>query len=39
MRGSSTLAESVYTVRDQRVVRYEEHEARAQALEAAGQRE
>ena len=26
----------VYTVRDQRVLRYEEHEDRAQALEAAG---
>jgi len=34
----STLA-VVYTVRDQRVLRYEEHVDRAQALKAAGLRE
>ena len=43
LKGSDTWVEHprgvVYTVRDQRVVRYEEHEDRAQALEAAGLRE
>ena len=40
LKGSDAWVEHprgvVYTVRDQRVVRYEEHEDRAQALEAAG---
>jgi ketosteroid isomerase-like protein len=43
LRGTDTWVEHdrgvVYTVRDQRVVRYEEHEDRARALEAAGLRE
>ena len=43
LKGSDAWVEHprgvVYTVRDQRVVRYEEHEDRAQALEAAGLRE
>jgi ketosteroid isomerase-like protein len=42
LKGSDTWVEHargvVYTVRDQRVVRYEEHEDRARALEAAGLR-
>jgi ketosteroid isomerase-like protein len=40
LKGSDTWVDHarsvVYTVRDQRVVRYEEHEDRAEALEAAG---
>jgi ketosteroid isomerase-like protein len=40
LKGSDTWVEHprgvVYTVRNQRVLRYEEHEDRAQALEAAG---
>jgi ketosteroid isomerase-like protein len=40
LKGSDVWVEHprgvVYTVRDQRVARYEEHEDRAQALEAAG---
>ena len=40
LKGSDTWVEHprgvVYTVRNQRVFRYEEHEDRAQALEAAG---
>jgi ketosteroid isomerase-like protein len=40
LKGSDTWVEHargiVYTVRDRRVVRYEEHANRAQALEAAG---
>ena len=40
LKGSDAWVEHprgvVYTVRDQRVVRYEEHEDRAEALEAAG---
>ena len=40
LKDSETWAEHargvVYTVRDQRVLRYEEHDDRAQALEAAG---
>jgi ketosteroid isomerase-like protein len=43
LRGTDTWVEHdrgvVYTVRDQRVVRYEEHEDRPRALEAAGLRE
>jgi ketosteroid isomerase-like protein len=43
LKGSDAWVEHprgvVYTVRNQRVVRYEEHEDRAQALEAAGLRE
>ena len=43
LKGSETWVEHargvVYTVRDQRVVRYEEHEDRARALEAAGLQE
>jgi ketosteroid isomerase-like protein len=43
LKGTDTWVEHargvVYTVGDQRVVRYEEHEDRAQALEAAGLRE
>ena len=43
LKGSDTWVEHprgvVYTVRNQRVLRYEEHEDRAQALEAAGLRE
>ncbi len=43
LKGSDAWVEHprgvVYTVRDQRVVRYEEHEDRARALEAAGLRE
>ena len=42
LKGSDAWVEHprgvVYTVRDQRVVRYEEHEDRAEALEAAGLR-
>jgi ketosteroid isomerase-like protein len=40
LKGSDAWVEHprgiVYTLRDQRVLRYEEHEDRAQALEAAG---
>src|SRR5215207_6580971 len=40
LKGTDTWVEHdrgvVYTVRDQRVVRYEEHEDRARALKAAG---
>ena len=43
LKGSDTWVDHargvIYTVRGQRVVRYEEHEDRAQALEAAGLRE
>jgi ketosteroid isomerase-like protein len=43
LKGSDTWVEHargvVYTVRDRRVVRYEEHEDPARALEAAGLRE
>jgi ketosteroid isomerase-like protein len=42
LKGSDAWVEHprgiVYTLRDQRVLRYEEHEHRAQALEAAGLR-
>src|SRR4051812_37260635 len=34
--GSSTPAEPVWTIRDGRIARYEEHQDRAGALEAAG---